>query len=445
MNIKLSSSVLVLAALAGATSAFAQSADALIDKLVEKGILTLKEGNQLREESDKGFTHAYQVKSGMPDWVTSFRLNGDMRGRYDGIYGGNDALVDRNRLRYRLRFGATAVMKDNFEAGLRLTSADPSGTFGGNPISGNSSFQDGAAKKFIYIDLAYGRWNAVNRPDWTAAFTVGKMENPFALSDMVFDADYTPEGLAQQFAYNLNNDHSLKLNLGEFVLDELGGTSNDSYLVGAQLRLESKWSEKLHTSVGITGLAISGDEALATTPAAPYNGVANENKGNTRGPGAGALLSNYNPIVADAAVTYNLESFPFYAGVFPIKLAGDYMHNPGAASKNSAWSAGVTFGKSGKKGLWDLSYKYKVLEADSWYEEFVDSDYGAFYQTAPPGGAAGYGAGTNLRGHVIRAQYSPFNAFTFAITYYLAELIDESPANSKSQTGRIQVDAVWKF
>jgi hypothetical protein len=64
----------------------AQSADALIDKLVDKGILTVKEAKDLREEADKGFTSAYQAKSGMPDWVTAFKLNGDFRGRYDGIF-----------------------------------------------------------------------------------------------------------------------------------------------------------------------------------------------------------------------------------------------------------------------------------------------------------------------------------------------------------------------
>lgn len=44
-----------LAVLALGTTAHAQSADALIDKLVEKGVLTVKEANELREEADKGF------------------------------------------------------------------------------------------------------------------------------------------------------------------------------------------------------------------------------------------------------------------------------------------------------------------------------------------------------------------------------------------------------
>ena len=48
----------------------------LLDKLVDKGILSVKEANELREEADKDFAKAYSVKSGMPDWVTALKLNG---------------------------------------------------------------------------------------------------------------------------------------------------------------------------------------------------------------------------------------------------------------------------------------------------------------------------------------------------------------------------------
>ena len=50
--------------------AHAQSADALLDKLVDKGVLSVKEANELREQADEGFLKAYQAKTGMPDWVT---------------------------------------------------------------------------------------------------------------------------------------------------------------------------------------------------------------------------------------------------------------------------------------------------------------------------------------------------------------------------------------
>ena len=132
-----------LASVAFGTGAMAQSSDALLDKLVEKGILTTKEANELKEETDKGFTTAYQVKSGMPDWVTSLRFTGDFRGRFEENNAENNLYIERNRYRYRVRFAAIASLIDNFEVGLRVASGNPQtnpgGTLvGGSPITANT-------------------------------------------------------------------------------------------------------------------------------------------------------------------------------------------------------------------------------------------------------------------------------------------------------------------
>ena len=436
-----------LATLAFGSTALAQSSDAIIDKLVEKGILTTKEANELREEADKNFTTSYQVKSGMPDWVTALRFNGDFRGRFDGIYSDNAAFVDRNRFRYRLRFGATAVIKDNFEVGLRLTSAERNENFGGDPISGNVSFGDNASRKFVFFDLVYAKWAPINTPEWTGSLTFGKMENPFVFSDIVFDPDYTPEGGAVQLAHTFNDKHSAKFSGGGFVLDEISASANDPYMVGAQLRFDSVWTKAIATSFGMAGLAIMGDENLSNAA------VPNVNRGNTRnvlivGTSTNQVLAfNFNPIVADAAVTYTLESFWMHNAPFPIRLGGDYMINPAADGKNWAYSAGITFGKSGKKGLWDLAYTYKYLGGDSWYEEMVDSDFGGFYGAGLPnsGFGAGYGPGTNLKGHVARFAYSPYDSLTLSIKWYLADLVTPLAGVAEYKMNRMQIDAVWKF
>ncbi len=426
-------------------NAHAQTADALLDKLVDKGIITVKEADELRHQSDKDFAKAYASKSGMPDWVTAFKINGDFRGRYDYFKSPNDAFVERSRFRYRLRLGAVATIKDNFEVGLRLTSSDPSGTFGGDPISGNTTFQDNGAKKFVYLDLAYGKWSFINTKVVTESITIGKMENPFTLSDTVFDNDYTPEGAAYNLTYRANDVHTLKLNAGIFVLDELSGDSHDPYLYGAQARWDAAWSKKVATSLGVAALNIVNEQSLTN------NAVPNVNRGNTRVGGTGILANNFNPVVADASVTYTLENgIPTYKAAFPIKLGGEYMNNLATRDREQAAQAGVTFGKAGKKGLWEVAYRYKYVGGDSWYEEFGDSDYGAFYEAQMPnagfaGGGGGYGAGTNLRGHITKISYSPFDALTLSVAYYRASLIDEVPAGSNSDMHRVIVDAMWKF
>ncbi len=434
-----------IAVSAGALNSYAQSADALIDKLVDKGILTVDEAQGLRDEADKDFTRTLASKNGMPEWVKTMKLNGDFRGRYEGFYGNENGYTDRNRLRYRLRFGIVAGLTESFEVGFRLGSGDAKATGGLiDPISTNQTLDNNGAKKGIYIDQAYLRWKGLNTPDFNGSVTFGKRENPFVYSDMVFDPDYTPEGLAGTLSYRVNEAHSLSFTGAGFALKELGGDSADSYMFGAQMRWDAVWSPKLATSVGAGILAIANDQALTDGQ------VPNINVGNTRNPFTKNLAYNMNPFVLDAAATYTAETFPLYPGPFPIRLAADFMQNPGAPSdRNRAWSGGITFGKSGKQGTWEISYRYKELRSDAWYEEVVDSDFGAYYalnldpnRVTP---SNDYGAGTNVRGHIIKANYSPYDFLTFGVTWFFTEAINEIPRGTDSAIQRLQVDAMVKF
>jgi len=438
-------------ALLSATSIVqAQSADALIDKLVDKGILTVKEAKDLREEADKNFTQASSVKSGMPEWVNALKFNGDFRGRFEGFYSDNDNYTDRNRWRYRLRFGVTASLFEGFEVGFRLGSGDLDSypTSGTDPISNNQTLQNNGSKKGIFLDLAYAKYTPWNGPAGSTSVSFGKIENPFVFSDMVFDADYTPEGLGAQFAYKLSGEHTLKVNGGAFVLDEIGGSTQDPYLFGLQLREDAAWTKKLSSSVGVGVMDITSDQRLVNTS------VPNINIGNTR-TAAGGLAYDMLPIVADASLTYHLDSAPLYTGAFPIRVGGDFMYNTGApdSADNHAWSAGVTLGKAGKRKTWELSYTYKSLGANSWWEEMTDSDFGAYWKSLPPNTGktgADYYAGTNIRGHIVKLSYSPYDFLTLSGKWFLTDLIDESvlgptaPAGS-TRMNRLQIDATLKF
>lgn len=432
--------IAVAALLGGGLRAHAQSADALIDKLVEKGILTVGEANELREESDQNFTTAHAVKTGMPDWVDALRINGDVRVRYESFTYDNPGTVDRNRFRYRARLGFVATMRDNLEAGLRLTSSEPTGAFGGDPISGNTTFGDNAAKKSVYLDLGYVRWSPLISPDWSGVFTAGKMENPFLFaSSMMFDRDYTPEGAAFDLTHRFNAKQSLKLTGGAFVLDELSGDSNDPYVVGGQLRWEALWSQHWSSVMGVSAWTLANRGNLTN------GAIPNVGGGNTRSAGVGALVHNYQPVQADLAITRLLDRFPFYKGPCPVTLHAEIIHNTAVSRRNDAYAAGITIGRSGRRGLWDVGYQYRHFEGDAWFEEFTESDFGANYVTAPTGGSAGYRSGANVRGHIFRAQYSPTDALTLGMTFALTELIEEPSSGSDSGTGRLQLDAGLRF
>jgi len=440
--------IILAASLAGASG---QSADALINKLVEKGILSVKEGNDLREEADKDFKKSYSLKSGMPEWVTGLKLNGDLRLRYETFStdatvinsGLTNKLADRNRVRYRLRFGATANLLDNLEAGFRITSGEPTGAFGGNPVSAAQTFTDNGSKKFIWVDTVYGKWTPLKGPHLTGGLTLGKMENPFSFSDMVFDPNYTPEGASLQLDYHFSDRQSLKFTGGWFIMDELAFSNHDPNLLGAQVRWDAQWSSKISSSVGIAGLDIQNAQRLTN------NLVPNSNVGNTRNSDE-TLKYFYNPVVADASITFTADSFPLYKGRFPIKLGVEYLNNPATTNvDNYAFNAGLTLGKAGKRGTWEFAYSYRWMGADSWYEEFTDNDFGAVYQELPSSfwgiSSPGYYPGTNVKGHILKFSYSPTDSLTLSIKWYLTELINGSPAGSDSLMNRFQLDGNLKF
>ncbi len=427
-----------------ASQAHAQSSDALIDKLVDKGILTTDEAKDLREQSDSDFKTALQAKTGMPDWVTSYKIGGDFRGRVDQISTpDNSNYVNRARYRYRLRFGIVANMLDNLEVGFRLGSGDATGSYGqGNPLSSNSTAQNNDTKKNIYIDTAYGKWTAINSDGWLLAATIGKMDNPFVFTPMVFDPDLTPEGAAITGGYTFNDVHSISFTGGAFVQDEEANSTRDPAMYGGQVLFNSKWTPKIASTVGI-GTLMLGSPAQLTVANVPY-----VNQGNTRN-GSGVLLYNYNPIIADASVTYTLDSFPFNNGPFPVKVGGEYMNNPAVGQNNMGYWVGATLGKSGTRHTWDLSYRYECLQADAWYDQLVDDDFLAYYQNAPVAGAVGAYGGTNMQGHRVQFDYSFTDSLTLSLTGYVDSLINSTLYGNVKEPNNtavhVMADLMWKF
>ncbi len=438
-NVKTKSTLLAGAAATLALSAtcHAQSSDALIDKLVQKGFLTTKEAQDLREDADKNFNAAIQAKTGMPDWVTSYKLSGDFRARFDRISGDNSTLAERNRFRYRLRFGITANILENLEAGFRLGTGDSAG----NPLSNNTTEENNFSKKPIWIDTAYGKWTPINSDGWVASATVGKMENPFVVTPMVFDPDLTPEGVVLQGSYAFNDQHTLAFMGGGFVMDEEKGSQHDPGMLGEQLMLNSKWNLHWASSIGVAAFQILNRDMLTN------GNVTENNEGNIR-TGGGALTSGFKPIVVDANVTYTFDSAPLYNGPFPVKFGVEYMNNIATSQNNSGYWAGITFGKAGLHKTWELTYRYEYLQANAWYDQMVDDDFGVYYQNAFPGSAAGYFGGTNVKGHLVKFTYALTDSMSFACSAFINDMVNSSvngAVQPSPATLRIFADLMWKF
>ena len=427
----------------------AQSAvDDLLNKLEQKGILTTDEAQQLKDEQQKetgqGFHKAFNSEIGMPDWVTGYKLYGDFRGRFDERTTPNPAQEDNIRLRYRLRVGLEVNMKDNLQVGFRLASADANSSngLGGAPLSNNSNLQGNGTKKFLYLDAAYGKWTPINNDIWKLGGTIGKMDNPFQETWMVFDPDYTPEGGALQASYKINDRNSLAFDGAAFVLSWSGnGAENMSFLYGGQTLWNANWTDHISSSLGAAIYDIVNRDQLTTANAGAGN------KGNSVN-AAGDPIYSLNPIVVDASVTYKLDHFPLYRDKFPIKLAGEYMINPGALGSggtaggepngNQGYNVGITFGQAGKQGTWDIGYRYQALDANAWFAQIVDDDNAGY--------SAGFAGGTNVKGHLFTADYALTDALLFSFHCYVNSMIGNVNAGGASSAAiHAMADLMWKF
>src|SRR6266481_7918912 len=122
----------VMASIVCVTNVRAQSAEALINKLLEKGILTQKEAEDLKQEA--GQTNLVSAsKWRINDAIKNITLFGDLRFRYEyrgaenvAGSGGTGSSYVRERFRYAARIGLRGDLFDDFYYGLRLeTSSNP--------------------------------------------------------------------------------------------------------------------------------------------------------------------------------------------------------------------------------------------------------------------------------------------------------------------------------
>src|SRR5262249_47379335 len=120
-----------------------------------------------------------------------------------------------------------------------------------SPFSANTTLNNDASRKPIFVDLAYAKWT----PTKWGQFEIGKMNNAFWFTDMVMDPDYNPEGAQEKFTYDINPNHHLNFIMGQWVIQEnfssTGTTNNnDTYIFMNQVDWTAKWTKQLSTRVG---------------------------------------------------------------------------------------------------------------------------------------------------------------------------------------------------
>jgi|LQYC01.1.fsa_nt_gi hypothetical protein len=372
----------------------ANEIETLLNKLVEKGVLTGAEAQavlvETREEERKKI--AQRKHDILPEWIQKTKLTGDFRLREQ--YEKNNAKEDRWRTRIRYRLGIESQVADKFKVGFGIASG------GSDPRSTNQTFQDSFSSKGINLDLAYGQYN----PFKWLTLVGGKFKNPlFTPADLIWDSDITPEGGAAQFNYNVRDSFGLFMNVGFFILDERNSETppppkerQDPFMYVVQPGFEWKIQDadlkdlaKLKASVAYYGFTHVKNNIL-------------DNTGKTNTGYSSGLKYDYNSFVTNAQLGFMPEGFIVpYVGVF-----GEFVYNPDPKKGNTGWLVGGIFGdeKVSEKGQWQLKYMYRRLGRDAVLDTFPDSDF--------------FGGATDVKGHEGIFEYGICKNVSVSLDYY---------------------------
>ena len=398
---------------------------------------------------------------GADKWLKDLKFSGDLRLRYEAFHlstsANNGYQPDRNRFRFRLRYGFEKKFSDDLKVGFSMASGDKSVSTGynGDPISTNQTLGNNFDFKNIWIEKAYATYT----PGWAkvgpvtgAEVTAGKFNNPFekGSTDMIWDRDLKPEGVYEKIDLDLLKTDNLKLKayglLGQFILAESGNTgTKDANLFAYQAGLNPVfYVPGLKRPVdALSAISVYSYQNYAKQPYDSYVPTASTGtsmaNGNITGLAAGTLNAGHFNVLAF------YQEVAFYPYGIPVRPFAEFARNMDNKSTlmtdsgSDAWSLGLTLGKLQKKGDWQASYQYKWIGANSVAGAFSDSDFGGY----------NYG-GTNKAGNVIKVGYNLTDYLTLNGAYFLVNPISvrSNTANGfqlDEGVNRFQVDMTYKF
>jgi len=348
------------------------------------------------------------------DWASRISWKADFRYRHENVHA-EEAVTDQDRQRLRARFGLTAKINDTLTGTIQLA------TNGGNndPRSTNQTEGEGWTRKGIGLDLAYVDWKPVSG----LSLMAGKMPQPWQkVPDLLWDGDITPEGLA------------LKYVRGPFFVNAFGhylserSTLSDATLIGGQLGVTGNLGAAKLTGVvgyydvgGVQGKITTAATGCTANPV--FFGGPQGNTTTTVG-GCARLANDFNLIEG-------LLQADFTVGTRPLSLFAHYFQNQEASDLDTAYAAGLTFGRASNPKTWELGYLYQSVEKDSQFGQFTDSDFG--------------GGITDTEGSVLRFGYAPARNWVLNGTYFMNQRFVDAPGAIERDYDRYQLDLNFRF
>lgn len=476
---------------------------------------------QLRKEIEeqvmaRAQRERWAAPGAFPEWIRRIELHGDVRARYErdvfpagndnaggfpdfnainsgkpfdmnGIDLANDRFLnvdqDRDRPRLRARLALDVDAGGGVSAGLRFASGD-----GAGPVSTNQTLGTGFARYQFWLDRAFIRYEPVRGEGGGLAFDVGRFENPFLRTELVWDDDVNLDGLAVRARFPLGGRLRPFLVGGAFpVYTTAFGfppertdkfESLDRWLFAGQLGAgwDAGW---VSARLGAAYYRFQGIEGRASSPCdthlkdvscdTDHSRPAFAQKGNTyfdlRTPSPEALAaeasgdapryqyfglaSGFQELAATGRLDLRagarlkivlegeyVRNLAFSKG----EVAGEALNNRGSCPEDEdcvgpyeggdqGWLGRVTFGSPGQDGRWDwnVGVSYRYVESDAVVDAFVDSDFGL--------------GGTNLEGFTVSGGLAFGNGLSTAARWLTASSIVGPPLD----VDVMQVDVSMRF
>jgi hypothetical protein len=443
--------VRVVAACLSMWLAPAAGARDLTEILKDKGVISDDEAKEVQKPKPPAQTASAPT---LPDWVSRITPFGDVRVRNEAFFRKGDS--DRNRDRFRLRFGAKVAVNEETELGFKLASGAS-----GDPISNNQTFTDTFSFKSInianaYIKLAPSKSLGLDRP-WLTV-TGGKFDIPLYTPPVpaapVFDKDLTPEGFYESLKAIESKGgfvRGLALNLGQWIFEENSNTGEAALYafqgVGNFALGDVLWNvgvgdyhyvdpssiavaRNKNTSLNITNnVTLSDGTVVGGRPIDPTK--FGPNKDGLDADGKAITIKKLNSGFNDLDFATDVV-VPTVAPSWPVKIFFQYVKNTEANSDDTGYEAGAGIGANKDPGDVAFTYAFEHLETDAVVSAFSESDFG-------------HDGGTNTEAHIVQLSYVLWKNLTFLSTAYFDEPIDEVKGRNANRDVRWQVDAIAKF
>ncbi len=281
-----------------------------VPKIVRDQITRQVKNEVLAQEQAQG----YAAPDQMPDWVRHVRIYGDFRARYEtdlfpkgndnsGAFPNFNAVntgspydtstannnfppsnnVDQNRTRFRIRarLGVDADLGDGFEVGFRLATGENDSPVSENQTLGGApgGAQGGDFSKYaIWIDRAHIDYSPPFLDPNVAKLTisVGRFDNPFFSTNLLFADDLGFDGIAADGSYKLDDGVTPFFTLGAFPIyntdfnfasnQPAKYASHDKYMFGAQGGAEWKIDDDYTAKLAVANYAYTNVTGKLSAP-----------------------------------------------------------------------------------------------------------------------------------------------------------------------------------